>query len=204
MKIRTLCVVSLLGLSLSVACDSKKDEKKAEDKKAESKDAKKPEEKKAEGGGGADKVDAAAKAEPAKDEPAKAEPAAAGKLALDKLGLTASAPAETTVSDGIGGKGAMIMGPGLVVSVEEASETRPKDVAAAKKDAEMYTPQNLKDEKLDDGWVVTFDNKGDMGANYFVNVRRDIAGKSIWCETTVASPEQAATALDFCKSLAAK
>lgn len=204
MKIRKLTVVALLGLSLGFACDSKPEEKKADDKKAESKDAKKTEEKKAEGGGGADKVVADVKAEPAKEEPPKAEPAAAGKLAIDKLGLTAAAPAETTVSDGIGGSGVMIMGPGLVASVEEASATRPKDTAAAKKDAEMYSPQNVKEEKLADGWVVTFDNKGDMGANYFVNVRRDINGKSYWCETTASSPEQQTAAIDFCKSLAAK
>ena len=59
-------------------------------------------------------------------------------------------------------------------------------------------------EKLADGWAYTFENKGDMGANYFVNVRRDIGGKPIWCETTASQPEQQTAALDFCKSLAAK
>ena len=211
MMIRQLSVVAILSLSLALACDSKKDEKKADDKKADSKDAKKADAKK-EGGGGGDKIGAGdAKAEPAGDakaEPAgdaKAEPAAAGgALAIDKLGLTGTAPAETTVGDGIGGSGVMITGPGLVVTLEEASDSRPKDLAAAKKDAEMYTPQNGKDEKLADGWAYTFENKGDMGANYFVNVRRDIGGKSYWCETTASSPEQQAAAVDFCKSLAKK
>ncbi|HWB73774.1 MAG TPA: hypothetical protein VG755_02440 [Nannocystaceae bacterium] len=206
---RKLSVVAILGLSLALGCDSKKDEKKADDKKAESKDAKKADDKKAEGGGGGDKIAAGdtkaadAKAEPAGD--AKPEAAAAGgKLAIDKLNLTATAPAEASVGDGIGGSGVMVTGPGFAVNLEEASETRPKDVAAAKKDAEMYTPQNLKDEKLADGWALTFDNKGDMGANFFVNGRRDIGGKAFWCETMASTTEQQTAALDFCKSLAAK
>jgi hypothetical protein len=207
MTIRKLSVVAILGLSLALACDSKKDEKKADDKKAESKDAKKADAKK-EGGGGADKIAADDKAGDAKAEPAgdaKAEPAAAGgALSIDKLGLTGTAPAEASVGDGIGGSGVMITGPGFAVTLEEASDTRPKDVDAAKKDADMYTPQNLKDEKLADGWAITFDNKGDMGANYFVNVRRDIGGKSYWCETMASTPEQQTTVLDFCKSLAKK
>jgi hypothetical protein len=210
MTIRKLPVL-VLGLALTSAfgCDSKPEDKKAETKKTDAKDAKKTEEKMAEGGGGADKIAAGDKAEPAGDkaEPAgdKAEPAAAGgKLALDKLSLTATAPAETTVGDGIGGSGLMITGPGLVVMVDAASDSRPKDLDAAKKDAEMYTPKNPKDEKLADGWVYTFENTGGMGTNYFVNVRREIGGKSYWCETTASTPEQQTAALDFCKSLAAK
>ena len=68
----------------------------------------------------------------------------------------------------------------------------------------MYSPKNPKDEKLADGWAYTFENTGGMGTNYFVNVRRDIGGKSYWCETTASTPEQQTAALDFCKSLAAK
>jgi hypothetical protein len=210
MTIRKLPVL-VLGLALTAAfgCDSKTDDKKAETKKVDAKDAKKTDEKKAEGGGGADKIAAGDKVEPAGDkaEPAgdKAEPAAAGgKLALDKLNLTATAPAETTVGDGIGGSGVMVTGPGLVVIVDAASDSRPKDLAAAKKDAEMYTPKNPKDEKLADGWAFTYENTGGMGTNYFVNVRRDIGGKPYWCETTASTPEQQTAALDFCKSLAAK
>jgi hypothetical protein len=210
MTIRKLSVLVLgLSLGLGLACDSKPEDKKAETKKADAKDAKKTDDKKAEGGGGADKIAAGDKAEPAGDkaEPAgdKAEPAAAGgKLALDKVGLTATAPAETTVGDGIGGSGVMITGPGLVASVEQASDSRPKDLAAAKKDAEMYSPKNPKEEKLADGWAYTFENTSGMGTNYFVNVRRDIGGKPIWCETTASTTEQQTAALDFCKSLAAK
>ena len=65
----------------------------------------------------------------------------------------------------------------------------------------MYTPKNLKEEKLADGWAITFDNEGGMGKNYFVNVRREIDGKSIWCETTASQEAQQTNALNFCKSL---
>lgn len=122
-------------------------------------------------------------------------------LDLPKLGLKADAPAESTVNDAIMGTGHMIMGPGLVVNVAEASDSQPKTADDAKKEAEMFTPKNLKDEKLADGWVVTFDNEGSMGKNFFAQVRRDIGGKAIWCETTASQPEQQTNAVNFCKSL---
>ena len=127
---------------------------------------------------------------------------AASPLDLPKVGLKGEAPAGTEAKDAIGGgAGHMIMGPGLVANVEVASDSRPKTADDAKKEAEMYTPKNLKDEKLADGWAITFDNEGGMGKNFFVNVRREIDGKSIWCETTASTPEQATAALNFCKSL---
>ena len=65
----------------------------------------------------------------------------------------------------------------------------------------MPRPKNVKSEKLADGFATTFDNKGSMGASYFVQVRRDLGGKSYWCETTSSSSEQQAHALEACKSL---
>ena len=65
----------------------------------------------------------------------------------------------------------------------------------------MFTPKNLKTETLPDGWVVTFDNKGSMGANFFVNVRRDIGGKSYKCSTTGSNADQEKAVLAACKSL---
>jgi len=186
-------LLALAGLLAVAACDSKTDDKKdakgkADDKKGDKKgDAKT-----------AAKTDA--KADAKADEPA----AAGGAIVLEKLGLKAEAPAGATVSDGIGGAGVMIQAPGVVVLVDAASETRPKTVDDAKKDADSYTPKNLKDEKLADGWIVTYDNEGTMGKNFFVNVRRDIGGKAIWCETTASAEDQAAAAIAICKSLAPK
>jgi hypothetical protein len=122
-------------------------------------------------------------------------------LDLPKLGLKADAPADSTVNDAIMGSGHMIMGPGLVVNVSEASDTQPKTAEDAKKEAEMFSPKNLKEEKLADGWVVTFDNEGGMGKNFFAQVRREIGGKAIWCDTTASQTEQQTNAVNFCKSL---
>lgn len=182
-------ILALAGLVAVAACDSKTDTK-AEDKK----DAKgKADDKKGDAKGDA-KADAKA------DEPA----AAGGAIVLEKLGLKAEAPAGATVGDGIGGAGVMIQAPGVVVLVDVASDTRAKTVDDAKKDADTYTPKNLEDEKLADGWIVTYDNEGGMGKNFFVNVRRDIGGKAIWCETTASAEDQAAAAIAICKSLAPK
>jgi hypothetical protein len=120
---------------------------------------------------------------------------------LAKLALKADAPAESEVGDAIMGEGIMVRGPNLVATVEVASDSRPKTVKDAQEEASMYSPTNLKTENLPDGWVLTFQNKGDMGANYFVNVRREIGGKAYWCDTTCSAPEQQANALSFCKSL---
>jgi hypothetical protein len=122
-------------------------------------------------------------------------------LDLPKLGLKADAPEGSTVNDAIMGTGHMVMGPGLVANVAEASDSQPKTIEDAKKEAEMFTPKNLKEEKLADGWVVTFDNEGGMGKNFFAQVRRDIGGKAIWCETTASQVEQQTNAVNFCKSL---
>ncbi len=206
MRTRTFATLfalaGILGLS---ACD-KKEEPKKEDKKAEAK----KDDKKADAKGD---LKADAKAEPAADakaEPAadlKAEPeaepaaAAAGTVDLTKIGLKADVPAGTSVGDAIMGEGVMVQGPSLMATVELASDSRPKTEEDAKKDADMYTPKNLKSEKLADGFAVTFDNTGDLGANFFVQVRRDIGGKTYWCETTASTLEQQTAAVAFCKSL---
>ncbi len=122
-------------------------------------------------------------------------------LDLPKLGLKAEAPADATLSDAIGGTGHMIMGTGLVVTVEEASDTRPKTIEEAKTEAEMFNPKNVKDEKLADGWLVTYDNEGSMGKTFFVNARRDIGGKAIFCSTALNEAAQQTNAVNFCKSL---
>ena len=203
---RTTIITALtLALSFGVAACDKKEEKK-EDKKAEAKKDEKKADAKTDVKDDAKAEPAAdAKAEPAADvkaEPEPAEPAAAaGPVDLTKLGLKADAPGGTSIGDAIVGEGVMAQGPNLMATVEIASDSRPKTEEDAKKEAEMYTPKNFKSEKLADGFAVTFDNEGDLGANFFVNVRRDIGGKTYWCETTASSAEQQAAALAFCKSL---
>ncbi len=127
--------------------------------------------------------------------------AASGEVSLDKLGLKADAPGGSKVGDGPLGDGVMIQGPNLVVTIEEAGDMTPADLAAAKEDADMYSPLNWKEEKLADGWLVAFENKGGMGTNYWVKSRRTIGGKDYVCGTTASNPDQQKNAIAACKSL---
>lgn len=183
MLTRKLTLLALTALfTTAMACD-----------KPEAKNAAAGKSAKADG----DKADA----DKAGGDKADADEADAGPLELGKIGLKAEAPSGAKVSDAIGGGGLMVQAPGLVVTVDEASDTRPKTLDDAKKDAEMYSPANVNEETLDDGFVLTFENEGGMGKNYFASVRREIDGKSYWCETTASQPEQQANAVAFCKSL---
>lgn len=123
------------------------------------------------------------------------------EVAITKLGLKATAPEGTKVSDMMGDQ--MLQGPGLVVSVAEAKADYPKDAAAAVKGMkETYDGlKNVKEEKLSDGYVVTAENKGGMGTNYWVKSLRTIGGKAYKCETTAPKAELQASAAKACKSL---
>jgi hypothetical protein len=205
MRTRTFATLFALAGVLGLSACDKKEEKK-EDKKAEAK----KDDKKVEAKGD---LAADAKAEPAADakadagEPAgdvKAEeptPAAGGAVELTKLGLKAEAPAGASIGDAIMGEGVMIQGDDLMATVEVAPDSKPKTEEDVKKEAEVHKPKNWKSEKLADGFAVTFDYEGDLGPYFFVQVRRDIGGKSYWCQTTASSAEQQANALAFCKSL---
>lgn len=125
---------------------------------------------------------------------------AAAAVKLPKLGLELDAPGPIKVDDAIGGDGHMLMGSAIgAMSVEAAKEAQTLD--AAKEDAKMYTPANVKTETLPDGWALTFENKGGAGTNYWVDVRRAIDGKNYKCGTTGSDSTQAAAVLSACKSL---
>jgi len=127
----------------------------------------------------------------------------AGPTLMPKIGLSIDLPGakdEIMVSDGMGEKSQMlntVPTGGIMVDLEEAQPT----VETVKSDAEMFTPKNLKDEKLADGFAVTFDNKGSMGANYFVEVHRTVDGKNVKCSGTSDSPAKAQAALAACKTI---
>ena len=123
----------------------------------------------------------------------------AGPTKLPKLGLQIDVPGAVELSDAIGGEGHMLMGSGIGAMSIEITPT-PQTIEEAKSDADMYSPKNLKDEKLADGWALTYENTGSMGKNYFVNVRRDIDGKSYRCSTT-SPDERAQKVLAACKTL---
>jgi len=175
MKTLSFFAVVSLSLSLSLVGCGKKDE------------------------GGKGEGPAKKATEPAPEEKKAPEPA--GPTAIEKLGIKATLPAGAEIGDGVAGDGVMIQAPGLVVSIDVASEMRPATLDAAKEEADMYTPKNIQTEELPDGWVFTFENEGGMGKNYFVQVRREIGGKAYWCDTTASQPEQATNAIAVCKSL---
>lgn len=103
------------------------------------------------------------------------------------------------VGKAIGGDGVMIQGDKGVVTVEAVKE--PKKIEDAKSDADMYSPKNYKEEKLPDGFVITYDNSGSMGANFFVDAYRTIGGKTYHCSTTGSEKAQQDAVVAACKSL---
>lgn len=129
-----------------------------------------------------------------------AQKASVGPTKLPKLGLSIEAPGSVEVGDAIMGEGHMLQGSGIgAMQIEIAS--KPQTLDEAKSDADMYTPKNLKAEALPDGWWLTFENTGSAGKNYFVQVRRDIGGKTYTCSTTGGEEKQAQAVLAACKSL---
>jgi hypothetical protein len=129
-----------------------------------------------------------------------AEGKKAGPTKLPKLGLTIDAPGSLDVGDAIMGEGHMLTGEGVGAMTVEIAKT-PQTLDEAKSDAELYSPKNQKEEKLADGWVLTFENTGSMGKNFFVQVRRDIGGKTYSCSTTGGNQKQAEAVLAACKTL---
>lgn len=131
-----------------------------------------------------------------------AKPAEAkGPTKLPKLGLQIDVPGSVEVGDSLmGEQGHMLQGEGIGAMSVEVEKT-PQTLDEAKSDADMYSPKNLKSETLPDGWTLTFENTGSMGKNYFVEVRRDIGGKTYTCSTTGSNDKQAAAVVAACKTL---
>ena len=129
-----------------------------------------------------------------------AAPAAAGPTKLPKLGLSIDVPGKVEVGDAIMGEGHMLQGESIGAMQIEVADKK-KTLDDAKSDAEMYGPKDLKDETLPDGYALTYSNTGSMGANFFVDVQRDIGGKTYHCSTTGSEAKQQAAVLAACKSL---
>jgi hypothetical protein len=148
--------------------------------------------KKDEAGGGAAKTSEKGGGEAAKP--------AAGPTKLPKLNLSIDVPGKVEVGDAIMGEGHMLQGESIGAMQIEIAEKK-KTLDDAKSDAEMYGPKDLKDETLPDGWAVTYSNTGSMGKNFFVDVQRDIGGKTYHCSTTGSEEKQQQAVLAACKSL---
>jgi hypothetical protein len=130
-----------------------------------------------------------------------AEGAKAAPTKLPALGLQIDLPGEVTVDKGMGGDDSvMVTGSEIGAMTIEASKT-PQSLDDAKSDAKMYTPKNLKADALADGWAVTYENTGGAGANFFVQVRRDLGGKTYACSSTGGDADRAKAVLAACKTL---
>ena len=127
----------------------------------------------------------------------------AGPISVTKLpivGLVIEVPGEVIVDKAILGVGDMLIGEGVGAMAVEIVET-PQTLDEAKSDAEIFTPRNLKSETLPDGWVLTFENTGSLGTNFFVDVRRDIDGKVYKCHANGHLKAQADAVVAACKTL---
>lgn len=119
---------------------------------------------------------------------------------LPKLGAELDLPGEITVSDGMSEVSHMLMGAEIGAMSVEIPKV-PQTQEEAKSDADMFSPKNYKADKLADGYALTYDNTGGAGANFFVDVRRDLGGKTFKCGTTTNTAERQAVVLAACKSL---
>lgn len=126
-------------------------------------------------------------------------PSAAPPLVLGKLGLVMDAPG-CTVGDGVAG-GALVEGQEMMLTVDVATAEYPRTAEAAVGEVEMFNPEAVEKEALADGFVLRFETQGDVGRNYFVQVRRALGETAYWCEATVTTPALAEAALAACKSL---
>jgi len=131
--------------------------------------------------------------------PAPSAPAS-GPTKLSKLDDLTIEAGGADVGEGIAAGGVMLSG-GAVGALNISVATTPKTEADAKTDADMFSPKNYKAETLPDGYVVTYENTGEMGANYFVDAQRTIGGKVYHCSTTVTTAAQQAASVAACKSL---
>ncbi|MBI5542855.1 MAG: hypothetical protein HY901_03130 [Deltaproteobacteria bacterium] len=119
---------------------------------------------------------------------------------LEKLGLKLEGPKlKSREGDGHW----TLEGDGLMFTVGKPSDFAPKTYEEAKGAKADYSPEHVtKEEKLEDGWNIQFENRGAMGSNYFVWIRRTIGGTPFICETTASSAEQASKIAKICLSMA--
>lgn len=135
-------------------------------------------------------------------EPAPSESTAAGaSLQLAALGLRARAPEGTeTVPAAVEG-GILVRGPDLFVVVLPDPATRPATLEDATRRAARISSHAPVTESLSDGWVLTVEASNELGPVQVAQVRRELGGTVIWCESVVSYPEQRDRAVSLCKSL---
>jgi hypothetical protein len=125
--------------------------------------------------------------------------ASAKPTKIPSINLTVDLPPDASVSDGMSEKSSMISTDAAALTVSLAKPTDPKTSADGK--ASALATENLKIEKLADGWIVTSENTGSAGRNYWLTMRREIGGKGYLCETMQSNEAQVKAAIAICKGL---
>ncbi|MFI5297536.1 MAG: hypothetical protein ACHREM_05505 [Polyangiales bacterium] len=133
------------------------------------------------------------------EKPAAKEGGGAKARKLDKVGLSVDLPEDATVSDGLSDKSVMISTGAATLTVSVAKDTDPKTSEDAKGAA--LATENMKIEKLSDGWIVTSENTGSAGRNFWLTMRREVAGKGYLCESMQSNDAQVKAAIAICKGL---
>jgi len=145
--------------------------------------------------------DAAKKDGPASEKPAEKK-AEAKATKIEQIGLSAMLPEGATVMKGMDATSAMVSTDATAVTLSVAKDTDPKTVEQGKDGALLGDKgRGLKGDKTADGWIVTWENTGSMGDNYWLTMRREIGGKGYMCETTQSKEAQRKAAIEVCNSL---
>lgn len=156
------------------------------------------------GGGDADaKKEGASSASPSGGAKAAGDAKPAMKpTKIEQVGLTAELPDGATVMKGMSEGSAMISTDATTMNVSLAKDTDPKTVDQGKSGAMLGDKgRGLTGEAIADGWIVTWENTGSMGDNYWLSMRREIGGKGYMCDTMQSNEAQRKAAIEICKSL---
>lgn len=119
---------------------------------------------------------------------------------VGELPLLADLPEDAVLSKAPVGEGVMVQAANVTMVIAPAKDAA-KTLAAAKSDAEMYSPKNIQEETLPDGWVLMFENEGGGGKTWWLQGLRTIEGKGWECSVTSPQAEHQKTGLAICKSL---
>ncbi len=122
-------------------------------------------------------------------------------LPLPQLDLRVDAPRDAEVREALVGEGLTIHAEELNVRVELSGPQTPATLAEARAEAQLFAPTELRETRLSDGWILTFESETAMGPSYWVQLRRDVGGRAIWCTSTSSSEARQLAALDLCSSL---
>ena len=123
-------------------------------------------------------------------------------VALEGLpGLEAWVPNGTKVSKNAVGIGVMLAGPGVSMTVGRALDVDAATLEQAEENAQAYAATNLEPRTLPDGYILTYENVGSTGTNYWLVGRRELEGTAYSCGVSSPKKEHQQSAVAICESL---